>query len=86
MLVGDAQQDFETARRFLAATPDKSPLFLEATGVKHLCGFNYRFVPAVRLARGDKLNAIPYHLMGQVSRGLLGHLGRADVAYAKAMA
>src|SRR5438445_5355285 len=22
-----------------------------ATGVKHLCGFNYRFVPAVRLAR-----------------------------------
>jgi predicted dehydrogenase len=24
---------------------------VEATGVKHLCGFNYRFVPAVRLAR-----------------------------------
>ena len=23
-----------------------------ATGVKHLCGFNYRFVPSVRLARG----------------------------------
>src|SRR4051794_27348698 len=23
-----------------------------ATGVKHLCAFNYRFVPAVRLARG----------------------------------
>ena len=22
-----------------------------ATGVKHLCGFNYRFVPAIRLAR-----------------------------------
>ncbi len=24
---------------------------VDATGVKHLCGFNYRFVPAVRLAR-----------------------------------
>ena len=24
---------------------------VEATGVKHLCGFNYRFVPAMRLAR-----------------------------------
>ena len=24
---------------------------VEATGVKHLCAFNYRFVPAVRLAR-----------------------------------
>jgi predicted dehydrogenase len=24
---------------------------VEATGVKHMCGFNYRFVPAVRLAR-----------------------------------
>jgi predicted dehydrogenase len=24
---------------------------VEAAGVKHLCGFNYRFVPAVRLAR-----------------------------------
>src|SRR5712691_7959677 len=24
---------------------------VEATGVKHACGFNYRFVPAVRLAR-----------------------------------
>ena len=24
---------------------------VEVTGVKHLCGFNYRFVPAVRLAR-----------------------------------
>ena len=25
---------------------------MSATGVKHMCGFNYRFVPAVRLARG----------------------------------
>ncbi len=24
---------------------------VQATGVKHMCGFNYRFVPAVRLAR-----------------------------------
>src|SRR3954449_7954513 len=24
---------------------------VEATGVKHLCAFNYRFVPAIRLAR-----------------------------------
>jgi predicted dehydrogenase len=24
---------------------------VEATGVKHMCGFNYRFVPAVRMAR-----------------------------------
>jgi predicted dehydrogenase len=24
---------------------------VDATGVKHMCGFNYRFVPAVRLAR-----------------------------------
>ncbi len=35
----DADEAFEIWRR------------VEATGVKHLCGFNYRFVPAVRLAR-----------------------------------
>jgi predicted dehydrogenase len=34
-----AEESFEVWRR------------VEATGVKHLCGFNYRFVPAVRLAR-----------------------------------
>ena len=28
-----------------------------ATGVKHLCGFNYRFVPAVRLARRSLMPA-----------------------------
>jgi predicted dehydrogenase len=35
----DADESFETWRR------------VEATGVKHLCAFNYRFVPAIRLAR-----------------------------------
>ena len=35
----DAAESYEIWRR------------VEATGVKHLCGFNYRFVPAVRLAR-----------------------------------
>src|SRR4029079_9993219 len=25
---------------------------VDAAGVKHMCAFNYRFVPAVRLARG----------------------------------
>ena len=34
-----ADESFEVWRR------------VAATGVKHLCGFNYRFVPAVRLAR-----------------------------------
>ena len=35
----DAAESFEIWRR------------VAATGVKHLCAFNYRFVPAVRLAR-----------------------------------
>src|ERR671923_249110 len=35
----DATESFEIWRR------------VAATGVKHLCAFNYRFVPAVRLAR-----------------------------------
>jgi predicted dehydrogenase len=35
----DADESYEIWRR------------VAATGVKHLCGFNYRFVPAVRLAR-----------------------------------
>jgi len=35
----DAEESFEIWRR------------VAATGVKHLCAFNYRFVPAVRLAR-----------------------------------
>jgi predicted dehydrogenase len=35
----DAEESHEIWRR------------VEATGVKHLCAFNYRFVPAVRLAR-----------------------------------
>jgi predicted dehydrogenase len=35
----DAAESFETWRR------------VQATGVKHMCAFNYRFVPAVRLAR-----------------------------------
>src|SRR3954449_11208464 len=35
----DAAESFETWRR------------VAATGVKHMCAFNYRFVPAVRLAR-----------------------------------
>jgi predicted dehydrogenase len=35
----DAGESYEIWRR------------VAATGVKHLCGFNYRFVPAVRLAR-----------------------------------
>jgi predicted dehydrogenase len=35
----DAEESYEIWRR------------VEATGVKHLCAFNYRFVPAVRLAR-----------------------------------
>jgi len=39
-----------------------------ATGVKHLCGFNYRFVPAVRLARemleAGELGDI-YHFRGR---------------------
>jgi len=34
-----ADESYETWRR------------VAATGVKHMCGFNYRFVPAVRLAR-----------------------------------
>ena len=35
----DADESYEIWRR------------VDATGVKHLCAFNYRFVPAVRLAR-----------------------------------
>ena len=35
----DADESYETWQR------------VEATGVKHMCAFNYRFVPAVRLAR-----------------------------------
>jgi predicted dehydrogenase len=35
----DAAESYETWQR------------VKATGVKHMCGFNYRFVPAVRLAR-----------------------------------
>jgi predicted dehydrogenase len=38
----------------LGRTADESLVVwrrVAATGVKHLCGFNYRFVPAVRLAR-----------------------------------
>ena len=35
----DAAESYETWQR------------VEATGVKHMCAFNYRFVPAVRLAR-----------------------------------
>jgi len=35
----DADESYETWRR------------VAATGVKHMCAFNYRFVPAVRLAR-----------------------------------
>src|SRR5215208_7741778 len=35
----DAAESFETWQR------------VEAAGVKHMCAFNYRFVPAVRLAR-----------------------------------
>jgi predicted dehydrogenase len=35
----DADESYETWRR------------VQAAGVKHLCAFNYRFVPAVRLAR-----------------------------------
>src|SRR6185437_2432030 len=35
----DAAESYETWRR------------VAATGVKHMCAFNYRFVPAVRLAR-----------------------------------
>src|SRR5687768_6278447 len=35
----DAAESYETWQR------------VEAAGVKHMCGFNYRFVPAVRLAR-----------------------------------
>jgi predicted dehydrogenase len=35
----DASESYETWQR------------VEATGVKHMCAFNYRFVPAVRLAR-----------------------------------
>jgi predicted dehydrogenase len=38
-LARTAEESFEVWRR------------VAATGVKHLCGFNYRFVPAVRLAR-----------------------------------
>ncbi len=35
----DADESYETWQR------------VAATGVKHMCGFNYRFVPAIRLAR-----------------------------------
>src|SRR3954453_1874837 len=35
----DADESYETWQR------------VQATGVKHMCAFNYRFVPAVRLAR-----------------------------------
>ena len=35
----DAAESYETWQR------------VQATGVKHMCAFNYRFVPAVRLAR-----------------------------------
>jgi predicted dehydrogenase len=41
---------------------------VERTGVKHMCGFNYRFVPAVRLARemleAGELGEI-YHFRGR---------------------
>ena len=42
------------ARSRSAATPtraSRSGSAVAATGVKHMCAFNYRFVPAVRLAR-----------------------------------
>src|SRR5690606_23099597 len=35
VLVGEAQADFESSRRFVGNAPDKSPLFLEASGVDH---------------------------------------------------
>ncbi len=37
----DADESYETWQR------------VQAAGVKHMCAFNYRFVPAVRLARAD---------------------------------
>src|SRR3989442_9883797 len=45
---------------------------VEATGVKHMTGFNYRFVPAVRLARqmieAGELGE-PYHFRGRYLQG-----------------
>src|SRR4051794_30476515 len=48
---------------------------VEATGVKHLCAFNYRFVPAVRLAR-EMIEAgevgANHHFLGPPPPGLGG--------------
>ncbi len=47
-----------------------------ATGVKHMCAFNYRFVPAVRLARemleAGELGEI-HHFRGRVPAGVGRH-------------
>ena len=63
----------------LARTADESYEVWQrvaAAGVKHMCAFNYRFVPAVRLARemleAGELGDI-YHFRGRVPPGMGRH-------------
>jgi predicted dehydrogenase len=55
---------------------------VEKTGVKHMCGFNYRFVPAVRLARemleAGELGDI-YHFRGRYLQEWITDPGFAKV-------
>ena len=57
----DADESYETWQR------------VEAAGVKHMCAFNYRFVPAVRLARelieAGELGEI-HHFRGRLPAGV----------------
>src|SRR5207247_2448149 len=48
--MGKAHSNAFRKVEYMAWPPPLVPR-LAATAVKHLCGFNYRFVPAVRLAR-----------------------------------
>ena len=61
----DADESFEIWRR------------VAATGVKHMCAFNYRFVPAVRLAR-EMIEAGELGDAPALPRSLPPGLGRHD--------
>jgi predicted dehydrogenase len=63
---------------------------VSATGVKHMCAFNYRFVPAVRLARdliaagelGEILHFRGVYLQDWLVDGSVGNLWRLDKSVA----
>ena len=75
-----------SARSRSARTADESYEIWQrvaATGVKHMCAFNYRFVPAVRLARelieAGELGEI-HHFRGELPAGVGARPDLADVA------